>query len=32
MSSGFSKPQSGVMKDQRPNGALVNPVFDPDAT
>jgi sec-independent protein translocase protein TatB len=32
MSSGFSKPQSAVMKDQRPNGALVNPVFDPDAT
>ena len=32
MSAGFGKAQSGVMKDQRPNGALVNPVFDPDAT
>ena len=32
MSAGFGKPQSGVMRDQRPSGTLVNPVFDPDAT
>lgn len=32
MSAGFGKPQSGVMRDQRPNLAQVNPVFDPDAT
>ena len=32
MSASFGKPQSGVMRDQRPNLAQVNPVFDPDAT
>ena len=32
MSASFGKPQSGVMRDQRPSGTLVNPVFDPDAT
>lgn len=32
MSASFGKPQSGTMKDHRPSGALVNPVFDPDAT
>lgn len=32
MSASFGKPQSETMRDQRPSGALVNPVFDPDAT
>ena len=32
MSASFGKPQSGSMRDQRPSGTLVNPVFDPDAT
>jgi len=32
MTASFGKPQSGAMRDQRSSGALVNPVFDPDAT
>ena len=32
MSASFGKPQSGAMRDQRPSGVSVNPVFDPDAT
>ncbi|MEY4900956.1 MAG: twin-arginine translocase subunit TatB [Actinomycetota bacterium] len=32
MSTSMGKAKSGAMRDQRPSGTLVNPVFDPDAT